>query len=160
MKEVLVCLFLLIAPSACFSLVVYNHEEAKWKGVITEYQLQAEQRLKVETEAILERERNLQNKLNELETSYHEKSLELDNANKRNLELVRSAGGLRDKGKRTGKSNTTSKDSTSGGNNETGSFVLSDETTQFLLNLTRDADQVCQQLKLCQDYLRSLAEQN
>ena len=137
--------------------LVYDYFDDKYDREIERLQSEAEYTLRVETEKILERERSVREKLDKLVEEHNKTKTELSSLNSKYRAAIRNAGGLRDKGSWKSGDSTKGKDSSATGNNGTDSRVLSRETTEFLLNLTLEADLLRERLKLCQDWAKMIS---
>lgn len=99
------------------------------------------------------REAELQGVINDLLEDSHNYTIEIYKLSSDNAKLVRKLGGLRDPG-----SSYSYKNDCSSGNNEANTgTVLSDEATEFLLDITREADLLREQLRLCQEWAKSVS---
>ena len=138
---------------------VWKYQEHKYESVIQAHRAEASQKLQDETMKLLEKERLIQNHIFDLEKKYHESQQELSALDAKYRQLVRDAGGLRDKGSGDcgDRSNATSASTI--GNNDSSSRVLSEEATEFLLRLTAEADQLREQVLLCQDWAKLMMAQ-
>lgn len=83
----------------------------------------------------------------------HAKSLEIE---RRTADLAKYRGRLRDPGARSTTGAAGKKNS--GSDNETAAGKLSDQTVEFLLGLTGEADQVREQLRLCQQFVSAISK--
>lgn len=102
----------------------------------------------------LKRENKLQEAIDALVDENYTRTIEIERLSFNNASLVRQLGGLRDPG-----SSYTHKNKSSGSDSKTDTgTVLSDEATEFLLELTRDADAVREQLRLCQEWAKSVSK--
>ena len=138
--------------------LTYKFEESKWEAALQKQKIEAQQELQSATTEVLERERKAREEVFELETKHQKTLQQLSELDTKYRNLVRNAGGLRDKGRRESGSSSKGTNTSSSGNNETDSRVLSEETTDFLLNLTAEADRMREQLRLCQDWARSISK--
>ena len=140
-------------------LGTYKYQEHKYEAIITQHQMEASQKLQDETMKLLERERKMMQEIFELEARYNESQQELTNLDARYRKLVRDAGGLRDKGSGNGSNSSKGKDTGTSRADETGSRVLSEEATDFLLSLTREADELRLRLLEAQDWAKMMMAQ-
>lgn len=138
--------------------ITYKFEESKWKAALQKQKIEAQQELQSATTEVLERERKAREEVFELETKHQKTLQQLSELDTKYRNLVRNAGGLRDKGRRESGSSSKGTNTSSSGDNETDSRVLSEETTDFLLDLTAEADRMREQLRLCQDWARSISK--
>lgn len=99
------------------------------------------------------REAELQGVINDLLEESHNYTIEIYKLSSDNAKLVRKLGGLRD----PGNSYTYKNDCSSGNNEANTGTVLSDEATEFLLDITREADLLREQLRLCQEWAKSVS---
>lgn len=107
------------------------------------------QKLNAEAE---KRENELHEVISDLLDESYTRIVEIERLSSDNASLVRKLGGLRDPG-----SSHSTENKSSGSDTKTGAgTVLSDEATEFLLNLTRDADIVREQLRLCQEWAKQI----
>ena len=90
---------------------------------------------------------------------YHESQQELSTLDAKYRQLVRDAGGLRDKGSGDCGDRSNTKSASASGNNDSSSRVLSEEATEFLLRLTAEADQLREQVLLCQEWAKLMMAQ-
>lgn len=103
---------------------------------------------------VLKRENELQETINALVEESYTRTIEIERLSFNNASLVHQLGGLRDPG-----SSYTHKNKSSGSGSETDTgTILSDEATEFLLELTRDADALREQLRLCQEWAKSVSK--
>lgn len=139
--------------------ITYKFEEAKWEAALQKQKIEAQQELQSATLEVLERERKAREQIFELENKHQKTLQELSDLDTKYRRLVHDAGGLRDKGR--GKSSNDSKgtNTSTSRDNETDPRILSREATDFLLSLTAEADQMREQLKLCQDWIKTLSNQ-
>lgn len=138
--------------------LTYKFEEAKWEAALQKQKIEAQQELQSATFEVLERERKAREQIFELENKHQETLQQLSALDTKYRRLVRNAGGLRDKGRGESGGNSKGTNTSTGGNNETDSRLLSRETTDFLLNITAEADEVREQLRLCQDWARTISK--
>ena len=108
------------------------------------------QKLNAETSA---KETELQGTINDLLDESYTRLIEIEKLSSDNAALVRKLGGLRDPGNISGSKNKSSSSDTKAA----AGTVLSREATEFLLNLTREADEVREQLRLCQKWAESVS---
>lgn len=107
------------------------------------------QKLNAEAE---KRENELHGVISDLLDESYTRIVEIERLSSDNAKLVRELGGLRDPG-----SSYSTKNKSSGSDPKTGAgTVLSDEATEFLLGLTRDADVLREQLRLCQEWAKQI----
>lgn len=139
--------------------LTYKFEEAKWEAALQKQKIEAQEELQSATLEVLERERKAREQIFELENKHQETLHQLSELDTKYKRLVRDAGGLRDKRRGESGSNSKGTNSGTGGNPETDSRILSRETTDFLLDLTAEADRMREQLRLCQDWARSISKQ-
>lgn len=137
--------------------LVYDYFDDKYDREIERLQSEAEYTLRVETDKLLEKERHVREELCKLQEEHNKTKTELSSLNSKYRAAIRNAGGLRDKGSWKGGDSTKGKDSSATGNNGTDSRILSRETTEFLLNLTLEADLLRERLKLCQDWAKMIS---
>lgn len=98
------------------------------------------------------KENELHGVIDDLLDESYTRILEIERLSSDNATLVRKLGGLRDPGSTRGDKNKSS-----GSDPKTGAgTVLSDEATEFLLSLTRDADVLREQLRLCQEWAKQI----
>ena len=138
--------------------LVYDYFDDKYDREIERLQSEAEYTLRVETDKLLEKERHVREELSKLQEEHNKTKTELSALNSKYRTAIRNAGGLRDKGIRESGDSTKGKNSSATGNNETDSRILSRETTEFLLNLTLEADILRERLRLCQDWARMISK--
>lgn len=139
--------------------ITYKFEEAKWEAALQKQKIEAQQELQSATLEVLERERKAREQIFELENKHQETLQQLSALDTKYRRLVHDAGGLRDKGRGKSSSNSKGTNTSTGGNNETDSRLLSRETTDFLLDITAEADEVREQLRLCQEWARTISKQ-
>ena len=107
------------------------------------------QKLNAEAE---KRENELHGVIDDLLDESYTRIVEIERLSSDNTKLVRELGGLRDPGR-----SYSTKNKSSGSDSKTGAgTVLSDEATEFLLGLTRDADVLREQLRLCQEWAKQI----
>lgn len=107
------------------------------------------QKLNAEAE---KRENELHGVIDDLLDESYTRIVEIEQLSSDNAKLVRKLGGLRDPGR-----TYSAKNKSSGSDPKTGAgTVLSDEATEFLLGLTRDADVLREQLRLCQEWAKQI----
>lgn len=100
------------------------------------------------------KENELHGVIDDLLDESYTRILEIERLSSDNATLVRKLGGLRDPG-----SSRSNKNKSSGSDPKTGAgTVLSEEATGFLLSLTRDADVLREQLRLCQEWAKSVSK--
>ena len=121
--------------------------------------MEAVKTLQNETEKLLERERKLANQIFELEARYNESQQELTDLDARYRQLVRDAGGLRDKGSGNCGDSSKRKDTSPSRTDEANPRVLSEEATDFLLRLTREADELRLRLLEAQEWAKLMMAQ-
>lgn len=139
--------------------ITYKYQENKYNDKINKIQKEAHNTYLAELGKVLDRERALQESVQKLEIESNDKLKEINSLRARNRQLVRNAGGLRDPGSRESGNSPKGKDSSTSGNPkaDTGQ-ILSGKTTDFLLNLAADADEIREQLRLCQQWAKRIAE--
>ena len=140
-------------------LAVWKYQEYKYEAIIQEHRAEASQQLQDETMKLLEKERLIQSRIFDLEKKYHESQQELSEMDAKYRQLVRDAGGLRDKGSGNCSDSSKSKGASTSGNNDSSSRVLSEEATDFLLRLTAEADALREQVLLCQEWAKLMMAQ-
>lgn len=102
-------------------------------------------------------EQELQGQVTDLLEESHARQMEIYRLASFNAQLVFELGGLRDPGNSCG-SSSENENKNSGSDSKTATGKLSRKATQFLLDLTREADEVREQLRLCQEFVRKLPE--
>ena len=140
-------------------LGTYKYQEHKYEALIIQHQMEAVKTLQNETEKLLERERKLANQIFELEARYNESQQELTDLDARYRQLVRDAGGLRDKGSGNCGDSSKRKDTSPSRTDEANPRVLSEEATDFLLRLTREADELRLRLLEAQEWAKLMMAQ-
>lgn len=101
------------------------------------------------------REQELSSVITDLLEESHGRQLEIERLSAERASLLNR---LRDPGSTSG-SGTSYKNKSSGNDHETVTGTeLSREATEFLLLLTRDADQIMEQLRLCQSFVRHITK--
>lgn len=138
---------------------VWKYQEHKYEAIIQAHRAEANQKLQDETMKLLEKERLIQSRIFDLENKYHESQQELSTLDAKYRQLVRDAGGLRDKGSGNCGDRSNAKSASASGNNDSSSRVLSEEATEFLLRLTAEADQLREQVLLCQEWAKLMMAQ-
>lgn len=138
---------------------VWKYQEHKYEAIIQAHRAEANQKLQDETMKLLEKERLIQSRIFDLENKYHESQQELSTLDAKYRQLVRDAGGLRDKGSGNCGDRSNAKSPSASGNNDSSSRVLSEEATDFLLRLTSEADQLREQVLLCQEWAKLMMAQ-
>lgn len=138
---------------------VWKYQEHKYEAIIQAHRAEASQKLQDETMKLLEKERLIQSHIFDLENKYHESQQELSTLDAKYRQLVRDAGGLRDKGSGDCGDRSNAKSASASGNNDPSSRVLSEEATEFLLRLTAEADQLREQVLLCQEWAKLMMAQ-
>lgn len=138
---------------------VWKYQEHKYEAIIQAHRAEANQKLQDETMKLLEKERLIQSRIFDLENKYHESQQELSTLDAKYRQLVRDAGGLRDKGSGDCGDRSNAKSASASGNNDSSSRVLSEEATDFLLRLTAEADQLREQVLLCQEWAKLMMAQ-
>ena len=138
---------------------VWQYQENKYEAIIQAHRAEANQKLQDETMKLLEKERLIQSRIFDLENKYHESQQELSTLDAKYRQLVRDAGGLRDKGSGNCGDRSNSKSASASGNNDSSSRVLSEEATDFLLRLTAEADYLREQVLLCQEWAKLMMAQ-
>ena len=138
---------------------VWKYQEHKYEAIIQAHRAEASQKLQDETMKLLEKERLIQSRIFDLENKYHESQQELSTLDSKYRQLVRDAGGLRDKGSGDCGDRSNAKGASTSGNNDSSSRVLSAEATEFLLRLTAEADQLREQVLLCQEWAKLMMAQ-
>ncbi len=138
---------------------VWKYQEHKYEAIIQAHRAEANQKLQDETMKLLEKERLIQSHIFDLENKYHESQQELSTLDAKYRQLVRDAGGLRDKGSGDCGDRSNAKSTSASGNNDSSSRVLSEEATEFLLRLTAEADQLREQVLLCQEWAKLMMAQ-
>ena len=140
-------------------LGAWKYQEHKYEAIIQAHRAEASQKLQDETMKLLEKERLIQSRIFDLENKYHESQQELSTLDAKYRQLVRDAGGLRDKGSGDCGDRSNAKSASTSGNNDSSSRVLSEEATEFLLRLTAEADQLREQVLLCQEWAKLMMAQ-
>lgn len=102
-------------------------------------------------------EQELQGQVTTLLEESYDRQLEIQRLANDNAQLVYELGGLRDPGS-TSCNSPGNKNKSSGSDHETTAGKLSKEATQFLLDLTREADELREQLRLCQEFVGKLPQ--
>lgn len=138
---------------------VWQYQENKYEAIIQAHRAEANQKLQDETMKLLEKERLIQSRIFDLENKYHESQQELSTLDAKYRQLVRDAGGLRDKGSGNCGDHSNAKSPSASGNNDSSSRVLSEEATDFLLRLTAEADYLREQVLLCQEWAKLMMAQ-
>lgn len=138
---------------------VWKYQEHKYEAIIQAHRAEASQKLQDETMKLLEKERLIQSRIFDLENKYHESQQELSTLDAKYRQLVRDAGGLRDKGSGDCGDRSNAKSASASGNNDSSPRVLSEEATEFLLRLTAEADQLREQVLLCQEWAKLMMAQ-
>ena len=138
---------------------VWQYQENKYEAIIQAHRAEANQKLQDETMKLLEKERLIQSRIFDLENKYHESQQELSTLDAKYRQFVRDAGGLRDKGSGNCGDRSNAKSASASGNNDSSSRVLSEEATEFLLRLTAEADQLREQVLLCQEWAKLMMAQ-
>jgi hypothetical protein len=138
---------------------VWQYQENKYEAIIQAHRAEANQKLQDETMRLLEKERLIQSRIFDLENKYHESQQELSTLDAKYRQLVRDAGGLRDKGSGNCGDRSNAKSPSASGNNDSSSRVLSEEATDFLLRLTAEADYLREQVLLCQEWAKLMIAQ-
>lgn len=138
---------------------VWKYQEHKYEAIIQAHRAEANQKLQDETMKLLEKERLIQSRIFDLENKYHESQQELSTLDAKYRQLVRDAGGLRDKGSGDCGDRSNAKSASASGNNDSSSRVLSEEATDFLLRLTAEADYLREQVLLCQEWAKLMMAQ-
>ena len=158
-KKILISVGILFAISLTAFSFGALYEEKQWQAAIQKQKIEATQELQKATNEVLERERKAREEITALETKHQNTLKELSALDSKYRKLVSAAGGLRDKGCRESSSSSKGKNTGSNGNSETNSGrVLSREATDFLLDLTAEADQMREQLRMCQDWAKRLSK--
>ncbi len=129
------------------------------------YYLNKIQALKIEVNAtslkvqedFRQTEQKLQSQVTTLLEESYERQLEIARLASSNAQLVFELGGLRDPGS-TSSSTTGNANKNSDSDSKTAAGKLSKEATQFLLDLTKEADEVREQLRLCQEFVSELPQ--
>lgn len=127
------------------------------------YYLNKIQALKIEVNAtslkvqedFRQTEQKLQSQVTTLLEESYERQLEIARLASSNAQLVFELGGLRDPGS---SSTTGNANKNSDSDSKTTAGKLSKEATQFLLDLTKEADEVREQLRLCQEFVSELPQ--
>lgn len=138
---------------------VWQYQENKYEAIIQAHRAEANQKLQDETMKLLEKERLIQSRIFDLENKYHESQQELSTLDAKYRQLVRDAGGLRDKGSGNCGDRSNAKSPSTSGNDDSSSRVLSEEATDFLLRLTAEADYLREQVLLCQEWAKLMMAQ-
>lgn len=102
-------------------------------------------------------EQELQSQVTSLLEESYDRQMEIYRLTSANTQLVFELGGLRDPGAASGCASGNENKNT-GSDTKTTAGQLSREATEFLLNLTREADETREQLRLCQEFVRKLPE--
>lgn len=127
-----------------FCALEYKHQDFIKKLNATNQKIQENQVL---------RERELNSTISTLLEESHGRQLEIERLSGERAVLIKR---LRDPGSSCGGIEAGNKSSGSDSSTATGT-ELSVEATQFLLSLTRDADLLREQLRLCQNWAKSIA---
>ena len=106
-------------------------------------------------EKTTKRELELNGVISDLLEESHERQMEVERLS---AERARLLVRLRDPGSTSSSKSSNGNKNTGGSNGTTAGQELSREASEFLLDLTRDADQVSVRLKLCQSVLGKLSE--
>lgn len=159
-KKSLYCTLILVWVFSLFGVfnLTYEYQENKWRGKVSALQKEAEEKYNQEILAILEKERNLQNAVQKLESESNENLKQISALRAHNRQLIHAAGGLRDPGRGSSGGSTKERNSSSSVNTSTRArAVLSGKATEFLLDLTTEADRIREQLKLCQNWAKEIS---
>lgn len=127
-----------------------EYKDSKWGKAVADQKVAAAKALQAETEKVLDAERKNTELNNNLEKNHAEASRKIDATLADNRRLARELGGLRDPGRRPGcgaaGAETGAAADPAGGSAE---GRLSDEASEFLLELAADADRAAEYAQTC-----------
>lgn len=135
-----------------------NYVDAEWQVKIDKQKSEASAKLQDATEKVLVAERKASALAKELGVRDEIKRHELDAIGRENRRLVAELGGLRDPGRRPscgGPAKADAEPATAVGE-PADSGNLSDAASEFLLELTRDADEVARYADTCHQWVKGL----
>lgn len=144
-----ICCLIFGAVLSCISTRAYYL--SKHKDFISELNAAKMQHI----EKTNKRELELNGAISDLLEESYEKRLEIERLSAERSRLLTR---LRDPGSSGSSKQTNNNKNTGGSINTSAGSDLSREASEFLLDLTRDADQVAVRLRLCQGVLRKVSE--
>jgi len=144
-----ICCLVLGAVLSCISTRAYYL--SKHKDFISELNAAKMQHI----EKTNKRELELNGAISDLLEEAYEKRLEIEQLSAERSRLLTR---LRDPGNSSNSKQASRNKNTGGGDGTSAGRDLSREASEFLLDLTRDADQVAVRLRLCQGVLRKVSE--
>lgn len=146
---------LILACSVTFAGTA-KYKDNYYKSIINQEKAEAALELAEANQKTLEIERRYQEISQSLELEHVENKKHLGQIYADNKRLARELGGLRDPGKSENCASQLPATTTATGNapEKFESARLSEAATEFLLALTRDADETASELKLCRDWIK------
>lgn len=135
-----------------------EYKDAKWGKAISDQKVEAGKVLQAETDKVLAAERENTKLNNQLEVNHADANRKIDATLADNRRLARELGGLRDPGRRPscGGSQAGAQPATDASAGTTGT-ELSAEATEFLLELTADADRAAEYAATCHNWAQGIA---
>lgn len=135
-----------------------EYKDAKWGKAVADQKVAAAAELQAETEKVLAAERKNTELNNQLEKNHAEANRKIDATLADNRRLARELGGLRDPGRRPScggaQAGAGPAADPAGGSAGT---ELSDEATEFLLELTAEADRAAEYAQTCHAWAQGAA---
>lgn len=135
-----------------------EYKDSKWGKAVADQKVAAAAELQAETEKVLAAERENTRLNNQLEKNHAEASRKIDATLADNRRLARELGGLRDPGRRPSCGSTQAgagpAADPAGGS---AGAELSDEATEFLLELTAEADRAAEYAQTCHAWAKAAA---
>lgn len=133
-------------------------KDSKWGKAVADQKVAAAAELQAETEKVLAAERENTRLNNQLEKNYAEASRKINAALADNRRLARELGGLRDPGRRPscGGAQAGAGPAADPAGGSAGA-ELSAEATEFLLELTAEADRAAEYAQTCHAWAKAVA---
>jgi hypothetical protein len=131
-----------------------EYKDAKWEAATNKIKIEAANVLQKETDKVLSHVIESNNKVRELEAQHVQEEKSLADIERRNRQLARELGGLRDPGRRPHSTDAVPATSASSGGTEpaTSTAYLSAEASELLLSAAAEVDALARYAKVCYDW--------
>lgn len=143
-----------VAGALSGALLMGLYKDVVWKASVTDMKIDAANLLIAETDRVIQRERDANAKVRELESSHVQKEKDLSVVQRRNRELATQLGGLRDPGRRASCPDALPTATTGAGPVEgpASTGQLSGETSEALLAASIEVDAIAEYARVCYEY--------
>lgn len=137
-----------------------NYVDGQWRAEVSKQKSEAAKQLQEAADKVLTAERKASALSTEIGVKDEIQRRELDAIGRENRRLVTELGGLRDPGRRPscGGPATPTAVATAPAGATADPANLSDEASEFLLELTRDADEVARYAATCHQWIKGLKD--